>query len=493
MSDKTVIDHKVFSGKATRMIILIVLACCITAAVIYKGATASMTHDESSTYLNLVDGSALNLWSCYSNPECWTTANNHLLNTLLMRWSVSVFGPTEFSLRLPNLLLLLVYVGCVICLLGESARNVAMRICGLGLLLCNPFVLDFFALARGYGMGLGFMLLSMFAVWRYFLRGKPGYCLLACGAATAAVFANLTYVAYVAALTGALSLSVVAMMIRRPRRQISGLIPLSVAACLIFLAIYFYRPVLILIGLGEFEYGASSLWDSWKGFARDSLYGIQWFGEKTIDILSVSSALIVGLGMGVAWLPMREAENKTAVHFGRFVSLLCIILIVFFVASHLWTGSYYPTGRKSIIYFPCCALMVYLMVYRFAGSRWWSQLLIFTGGLLLLVHFAYAFNARVFREWWYDASTKEMATYVAEKAHDSSTVPLGVEWIFHPSTQYYVQTKQLPIDLAPYSKEITPTDSVDYYYVHPEHVPKLESDFEIEKDFNGRLLLRTKR
>jgi hypothetical protein len=43
-----------------------------------------------------------------------------------------------------------------------------------------------------------------------------------------------------------------------------------------------------------------------------------------------------------------------------------------------------------------------------------------------------------------------------------------------------------------YGKEVSKDHPVQYYYVHPEHRSKLEPDFELEKKYNGRLLMRRK-
>jgi len=65
----------------------------------------SITYDEAYSYLEFA---RRDFWV---PPEFnYMAANNHLLNTWLMKISVSLFGLSEFSLRLPNLLFHLVYL-----------------------------------------------------------------------------------------------------------------------------------------------------------------------------------------------------------------------------------------------------------------------------------------------------------------------------------------------------------------------------------------------
>jgi len=119
-----------------------------------------------------------------------------------------------------------------------------------------------------------------------------------------------------------------------------------------------------------------------------------------------------------------------------------------------------------------------------------AQIVMGLAGLWLVIHLSRTFDTKTYREWWYDNDTREMVETVAAMASSGDPVSLGVEWIFHPSAQFYVQTRHLPVRLAPYSKEVSKDNPVVYYYVHPEFVQQLEPEFSVEKNFGGKLLLR---
>jgi hypothetical protein len=295
------------------------------------------------------------------------------------------------------------------------------------------------------------------------------------------------------ALTVAVLILVILPMVRRPRRQLAGVIPLSLAACLILLFAFFYKPVLILTGLGEFEYGANSLWDSWTGFIRDSLYGRNWIGESTMEVVSVFGALLIAGCFGLVWLPVREKENAVHAKYGRILAIIGISLIAFFVLSHEFLDAFYPVGRKSVIYFTPFALLVYFVFVRFVSRiHIPGQILQGVAGTALILHFALTFNSRVFREWWYDSSTKEVVLRIASKSVNSDPVPFAVEWIFHPTSNFYISTRSLPVKLAHYSKEISSAFEASYYYLHPDKAGEIASDFEHEQTFEGRWLMKRK-
>ncbi|MBD3334777.1 MAG: hypothetical protein GF355_04620, partial [Candidatus Eisenbacteria bacterium] len=111
-----------------------------------RAALLSFTHDESLSYFIIA-----------GRGSVWHSANNHLLNSLLMWIAKKLFGSGELSLRLPNLLAFPVYAGSCYVILRRGVSEPAPRLAaaaGLVVLTTNPFLLDFFALARGYGLAM---------------------------------------------------------------------------------------------------------------------------------------------------------------------------------------------------------------------------------------------------------------------------------------------------------------------------------------------------
>ncbi len=75
--------------------------------IIARAYLLSLTCDESSTLNVLGSPNALDIWY---KPEWFHTANNHVLNSALIRISVGLFGWHELSIRLPNVLAYALYL-----------------------------------------------------------------------------------------------------------------------------------------------------------------------------------------------------------------------------------------------------------------------------------------------------------------------------------------------------------------------------------------------
>ena len=106
--------------------------------LIIKSIRMPITVDEAYTFLNYVYVKDLfNL----------SIANNHLLNTLLISLTTT-FSNYEFFIRMPNIISAFLYFYLANKLI-ISSKNSFLALCTF---LMFPYVLEFFAHARGYGI-----------------------------------------------------------------------------------------------------------------------------------------------------------------------------------------------------------------------------------------------------------------------------------------------------------------------------------------------------
>ena len=137
-----------------------------------RAVRVPFTYDEAASYMRYIDTSVpsvfdTNLLSVFN----FEVATNHLLNTALSKLVYAVAGGSEFALRLPNLLGYALYLGFGALILRRLSSP-ALGIGGLLLLNLNPYLLDFFALSRGYGLSLGLLMASLFFLLRFIEQRK---------------------------------------------------------------------------------------------------------------------------------------------------------------------------------------------------------------------------------------------------------------------------------------------------------------------------------
>ncbi len=133
----------------------IVFAAIRAAVCAYRAATQSLVSDEAFTFNNFLAGSWRDLYFRFD-------ANNHLLYSILSKLSMSLFGDSEFALRLPSV------VAGFFLMLGvwrilEDADSWAVRWVAFIALGLHPLMLDFSAAARGYSLAMALIVWALFA------------------------------------------------------------------------------------------------------------------------------------------------------------------------------------------------------------------------------------------------------------------------------------------------------------------------------------------
>src|SRR5208283_1744832 len=139
--------------KVGRWNIAVVLAGCFAMAwLVARAMSQSITIDEADTYLSFVAPD----W-----PSHWYPSNNnHVLNSILMRIFIWLFGLSQLTVRGPALIGAVIYIVAAYRLCKMIAAGSHLL---LPLFVCfvyNPFVMDYLVAARGYSLALGFLTLG---------------------------------------------------------------------------------------------------------------------------------------------------------------------------------------------------------------------------------------------------------------------------------------------------------------------------------------------
>ncbi len=122
--------------------------------ILLRAYFVSPMHDEIATLLHYVEP------GIYYGENVVLDANNHLLNSAICTWIYNTFGDNLFLLRLPNVLAFALYFYALYRILNYL-KNSNLKIIFLLGISTIPFILEYFAMCRGYGLSFGFLAMSM--------------------------------------------------------------------------------------------------------------------------------------------------------------------------------------------------------------------------------------------------------------------------------------------------------------------------------------------
>ncbi|NTW52689.1 MAG: hypothetical protein HGB22_08890 [Chlorobiaceae bacterium] len=433
--------------------------------VAMRAATLSITHDEALTYAWHVTGDWLQivLFKTPGLPD-----NNHLLHTLLCKISVTLFGLSELTLRLPSLL------GCILYLAGLNIclkRIVPGWLQVLGLLLAgmNPYVLDFMGLARGYGLGLGFTMLGLAALLAS-LADSPGKvrqtpALLSLLFFLLAVLANISFLLVLMAALAILSAPLVYAGISArpdhltPRDSSPWIVLLKIILLTLPLFAYLTVPLGIINKHKLFEMGGSSgFWVDTVGSLIDgTIYDRTWLDDQhsLLEVWVMATLLAMPL---LLW-SLRRTDSR------RFASLAVIVMMVALIAlesllQHAILKVALLQGRRGIVLIPlfllAALMMGNLIKVPFRLTAIVGLLLGVAIPVVLVVNGMLSMNIKYVSDWRDDACSRDIMLAVRDKiVRQKPTVPLHmrVNWVFEPSTNFYRHTMGLESSLLPLNRK----------------------------------------
>lgn len=314
--------------------------------VILRAIRVPIVHDEAMTFFMYVDTGRFLPFLAY-----WDAAN-HLLCTALGWTSVKALGVHLFALRLPSVLAFVPYAAYVR-RWGLRLRHHVVRWCFWVAMMGMPFLLDFFSLFRGYGLGMAFWLMALYELCalleRPSLRGSV-WVLAATAAATYSTLSVITLWAMV--------LAILAMLILHGKRW-AYLPPWLFLGALPFLFAAFYMRW--LSAMGSLYYGLET---GIVGGTVPSLLKVLLGQDHPAMVALVLVAYAAAAW--AAWSALRRREHA----FSAWVLILCSgMLLADSIGRwilHAWNGTPYPEDRTALQWLPLFMLLVVFALDRAA-------------------------------------------------------------------------------------------------------------------------------
>jgi len=460
--------------------IILLLSICIIYFVTYKAANSSFTHDESFSYTRYVHTGFMDIIS-YKNPY----PNNHILNTLLMKYSEMIFGSSELALRIPNILLFIVYLFFTFLFFKKNDPFISISI--FILMIANPYLIDFFCLARGYGLSIGFMIMSLYFLIKSVHTEKSKHLILFNTSALFAILSNFTLLYF---YIGSLIIYNLIKLLdhfvfKTEANKKYNFIKLNKINLIQFAiaVVILYEPIRRVIKFKLIDFGGKSgfMHDTVASLINEYFYDVFNLRHLTFEnnVLKIIVLLIV---FGSLFIILKKIYQKNKDFFITQKSLIIVNLILLFITletiiAHYFFKTDYIIIRFALFLFPLFILNLGFLLEYLLRLKYRKIILFITIILALSSagNMLYNLNSYSYNEWTFDMETKnamkELIAYHKKNEPEKSNIKVGITWIFEPTMNYYKSTWKLDW-LQPLDREgLHETDN--YIYILPEDSAKI--------------------
>lgn len=407
----------------------------------------------------------------FTYDECWTygwyaqqplldlvlnkdpAANNHILHSILMKWCLALFGQVEYFLRLPVLITHFIYLVFTYKILKEFFPK--WLLVGFVLLNFQPYVLDYYVTARGYGIAISFMILSIYYLLKFNSLNRRSYAFWAILFAGLAAYSNFTY-----ALIFLSALGVISYLVILSKKWTLKTMGSFLALTLIIILIVGY-PMNQVLKAGQFYYGGTS------GFWNDTILSIVRHGlYKMVD----NDLLTAAIG-GISILIVIYAAILIIVNNLKRKELNILFLLLFLpmlgsVIQHYLFDKPYLIDRTVLFSIPLFILLL-IAILDSIKSIWIGRALAGISMVFLAFIFVLSLNFEYQLDFKEHADTRRAMMDMRKDLDETPSEPfyLGKSTYMNTTINFYKD--RLNLDYIIHS-ELTFCDDAGpypYYYI----------------------------
>ncbi len=413
---------------------VILLCAAIMTYVVVRTFTVDITYDEYGSYLYLMH---MSVWELFTSKAAWMSANNHVVNTICMQIGNAVFGPELAAMRWGSVVSGLFFLLFGYKFIKEINHNRDWTFLALFIILVSiHFGIEFFSLARGYGMVYAMSMALMYYFRKFINIGEDKYFLYGSITVCFGIFINLTTTILFASwftTTFLVYLFYFKIGILNYLKKLLRIIPFGLITILIFT-----KPLSILIAQGEFEYGPAKFTDTLISMYNNTIAKDHLF--KVESIFKTGSYLLGLFFVGIIIYSVIKTRNKNSGPYKMnlfFTALFLVITIVINILSHEVTGANYLTARTSILYFPMFAGLLVCFLSDLSSIKF--KIIAITFFLILSINnLIFKFKLNHCDEWWFDVNSKEMAEALMEDNGENTPALVTGHVLLLMSPKFYL-------------------------------------------------------
>lgn len=358
------------------ILVTLVLLTMVVLSACYK----NIDHEESLTFYFLKNNELRLLFG---------TANTHWLNSFFMSLWMAIFGNEAFVLRLHSIIALPFYATGIY----RLSRHIDSRFWAFlfyVFALFNPYILDFFTVARGYALAFTFQVwLLCFAIPIYRdnnFSAKKWWRVWLCSALM--LLSNLSFLYTVFGVVGMFFLQI---LTRQPGYDLNkNTLKIIVGFALLIAAAA--TNLMLIKYAGDLWLGGDN--------AINSIFNTVWHGYTffyEIEILPqiLTGFTLVGIAVSSGYFLYQSIKNKR-ISAGLFLAGLVIGLVALNVFFNLAFSTPYLEKRTALQWWLPFTVLLFLFfneITKYKKGFFGKKILAITAGILLFAQLAYLFKS----------------------------------------------------------------------------------------------------
>jgi hypothetical protein len=353
-------------------------------------------------------------------------SNRHFFNSLLMNFFSKNFGETEFYLRMGSTLSFIIYFFSSLKISNYFKPNFKIHV--LIALTLSPFLLDFFSLARGYGLSIATLLLSLSFLYDTIKSSTFLSLFLTLLFGSISVISNLTFINYFLPLIATLTLAIISNTLSLKHKVIK----ISFIFLLFSMFMTLITPILFELKKTENLYFGGR-----ENFLSDTIFSLGKsfsYHQKYGFLLQFIFIILFLLSIGISIWKVYKAFIEKKLNSDLFLSVLFILSILSPVTQHLIFDTHFVVERTALFYFPILILIILDALSKSENLK--IKPLKYILSILFILHFINSMNITHTYSWRYDSGTKQVLSDLKVITKDQQIL-LGVDHFRTSSMNFY--------------------------------------------------------
>lgn len=368
----------------------------VIAFVIVRSFSLDVTHDEAYSFRI-----SKNFW----HVEALCTANTHWLNWAAIRGGVFFSLENNWQIRWLSLLSAFVFFALTYFFI-KTLKHSYIKLIAFALLALNPFVLDYFVLARGYASGMALQALCLLFFCLYLAQKRKRFALVALFFSGLSAIANFNFFYFFSAFCliyfYVCYIKDKVHFYKKPWFYAEALFMLAVTF-LVLRIIWFIKTC-----TNDLGYGGDSFIEAIFCFSIDGLlYKNVNLSYNKLYISGIAFLLLTLVSL-VYGLLLKKHKNQ--IYF--YVSLLLIFMFGAVIFNNRVLGVVYPMYRTALMFFlPLSLIFICFLnqVFRETAIQKTTCIIV---GFFLALNFILSLNFKTTFDFKEQSESKETLAYL---------------------------------------------------------------------------------